>query len=113
MAATLNDFFCGRISYRKSAICHAIEWGHAYVGTATESVYKFEGVPASLVPSSGSGQYTDAGGNSFTVSFVDSMTMSQTNPPHCASSNMVNITKRSIHLYDITVTAYTCTDGLS
>lgn len=110
--ATLGDFFAGRTSVRTSSVCHAVEWGHAYVGTATEQTFRFEGVPGSLLPSSDtSGSYTDACGQTYSVSFANSMTMSATRPPHTASSNAVSITKRSIHLYDIEVVNYTCTDG--
>lgn len=110
--ATLSDFFCGKVSERKSSVCHAIEWGRAYIGTSTEKIYRFEGVPLSLVPSGGSQTVTDASGNSFTVSFDNSMTMSSTNPPHVETQNDVTVTKRSIHLYDIEVRNLNVTDGI-
>lgn len=74
-----------------------------YVGSFVESVFVFEGVPNSLVPSSGSVNCTDASGNQYTVSFDDAVTVVGTQMFE-SLSNKVDKENISPHLWRVVVT---------
>lgn len=74
-----------------------------YVGKFTETEYVFEGVPASIannLPSSASA--TDASGNTYTVSFVDAVTVVGAQLVETLS-NRVSKVNISPHLWRIVV----------
>ena len=107
-----STYFCGIVSQRSYGVCHAIEFGHAYIGTTTETVFRFEGMPYSLAFGTGIKTVVDVNGNEYAVSFAEALSMSHTNPPHVEMSNTVTRTRLSPHMWDVEITFSNTTSGL-
>ena len=115
MALTIADFLKHvRVSRYKqavgtstqpSAIVDGVPQGWyttIHVASFVETVFEFEGVRSSMIPSSGTVSVTDASGNTYSVSFADSVTVQGT-AMFETSSNKVYKENISPRLWRVTV----------